>query len=183
MTVVNGHTYSFSAGGGGTGGCPGGAGKGGASGGGSIAILVLQGKVIIKNSLIRTGNGGNGGNGGKGGDGGDGGIGGVPDWNSIERPYPPAPFAPAAAFPEPCPSSGDLNKACAAYGRPGAKGGSGGAGGPGAGGWSVGILSASGASAVIDPSVQFQLGGFGSGGATEKFKGPDGRKQTHYELR
>lgn len=183
LMVVGGHPYTFYAGGGGSGGCPGDGGKGGASAGGSIAILVLQGKLVISNSLIRTGDGGAGGNGGPGGEGASGGVGGVPDWNSIDRPYPPAPFAPATAFPQPCPSSGDLSVACPAYGRSGGKGGDGGKGGPGAGGWTVGILSASGASAEIDPSTQFALGMVGTGGATDDTKGPDGRKQTHFELR
>ncbi|GEM_PF-6056583 len=126
-------------GGGGGGGCGGTAGSPGLSGGASVAILLVNSPIQIKDSLVLLGKGGDGGNGGKGGSGGAGGQGGNPGKPTCDEGGP----------------GGTGGKG----GNGGAAGGSGGGcGGPAVG---VGYLGA----APNIKNVTYQGGAGGEGGA------------------
>jgi len=161
-------------GGAGSGGCPGGAGAGATSGGGSVAVLVLAGKLTLAGSLLRTGFGGNGGNGAPGGEGGIGGRGARPgcgvgvDCNKIPVECTPAtdPYK--------------LN--CAGWGGAGGPGGKGGHGGAGAGGWTIGVVTVGAASAKHDADTSFELGAPGNGGDGATTRAPDGEQHETWAL-
>ncbi len=158
---------------GGNGGCPGKGGTPGQSGGGSVAVLVLSGKLTVIAAELRTGIGGNGGSGGDGGAGGAGALGGAPSDKPTET-----------CIPKDGPTSTSPKTGCATFGGHGGAGGRGGHGGAGAGGWTIGIVTAPGkASADVDGASKFVLGapgigGIGGGGSS----GPAGEKRMTYAL-
>jgi hypothetical protein len=140
---------------GGVGGCPGTRGTAATSGGSSVAIVLLQGTLVVKRALLRTGFAGAGGDGGAGGAGGRGGGAGTVPISEAGRAAPLA-----------CSPANDvMGVGCATYGGVGGAGGAGGHGGGGAGGSTVGILVAHGAEASLDDATELDLGRPGSGGA------------------
>ncbi|HEY5145305.1 MAG TPA: hypothetical protein VII82_00995 [Polyangiaceae bacterium] len=154
---------------GGQGGCSGQGGQPGTTGGSSVAILVIAGQLTVTRSVIRSGLGGSGGAGGVGGQGGHG----TPGYAPLQDYQAGAP-APTSACT--APSDDVYQVGCAAYGGLGGEGGVGGRGGAGAGGWSIGVLTASGAGVTIDTTTKFSLGkpgvgGLGNGGG----QAPSGR--------
>lgn len=162
----------FFGGWGGNGGCPGKGGAAGQSGGGSVAVMVLAGKVTVVASELRTGIGGNGGSGGDGGAGGAGAVGGAPSDKPTET-----------CTPKDGPTATSPKTGCATFGGHGGAGGRGGHGGAGAGGWTFGIVTAPKASADIDGATKYVLGapgigGVGGGGSS----GPAGEKRMAYAL-
>jgi hypothetical protein len=178
--TINSISYSVGAGGGGTGGCGGKPGTGGDSGGGSVALLVLGGRVKVTRSLFKTDAAGNGGDGGPGGVGGPGGAGGIPPANTAQTGFGNTDVLPGkcvAATP-----SDVLGNACHSYGGSGGQGGKGGVGGAGAGGWTIGVANASSAAVDVDTKTQFQLGKPGLGGLSGQARGPDGEKHNTYQL-
>jgi len=157
---------------GGNGGWPGKGGDPGKSGGGSVAVMVLAGRLTVSGSELRTGIGGNGGNGGAGGAGGAGAIGGAPQDKPSE-----------SCTPKDGPTSTSPKVGCAVFGGKGGNGGRGGHGGAGAGGWTIGVLTVGKATADIDAASKYLLGspgigGIGGGGAS----GASGEKRMTYAL-
>lgn len=131
---------------GGYGGCAGFAGMAGGAGGGSIALVIVDSRVVLDWSPFYTGNGGDGGNGGKGSpgqQGGDPGLGG--DSSTASGTV----------------STSNQGKA----GGRGGNGSRGGHGGAGAGGASVGIVVVGEDPALND--CTFTLGAPGNGGSSE----------------
>lgn len=161
-------------GGAGSGGCPGSPGAGAASGGGSIAVVVLAGKLTLSSSFLRTGFGGNGGNGAPGGEGGVGGRGYRPGCGT---------GVDCAKIPAECTSATDPYKLnCAGWGGVGGKGGKGGHGGAGAGGWTIGVVTVGAASVDLDAGTTFELGAPGNGGDGATTRAPDGEKHETWAL-
>ncbi len=159
----------------GSGGCPGSPGTGGESGGGAIGIVVLQGKLVLEASNIRTGFGGDGGNGGKGGAGGPGGKSGKPacpygfDCTQITQTCTPA--------------TDPWKSNCAPWGGVGGPGGDGGHGGGGVGGWSVGIVTIGAATSEYDSATTFDLGAPGKGGdGAGGIRAANGEKRKQWAL-
>ncbi len=162
---------------GGNGGCPGGGGQPGTSAGSSIAVLVISGSVTVTRSSLESSLGGTGGDGGPGGAGGSGGSGLPPLVISGPAITPPPP--------QTCtkPSQDSMMLDCAAYGGQGGNGGAGGHGGGGAGGWSVGVLMASGATSSIDGSTTITPSKGGEGGAgSQGLRAPSGQAHGQYTL-
>jgi len=159
-------------GGAGTGGCPGLPGAGASSGGGSIAVILLGGKLELIGSRIVTGFGGSGGSGAPGGKGGDGGWGGKPGCLGCTDPVPNT-----------CsPPTDPMAVGCAAWGAAGGKGGEGGHGGAGVGGWTIGILAVGSAESAYDSATEFDLGKPGTGGDGGNGRAADGQSKQRYVL-
>jgi len=125
-------------GGGGAGGTGGSGGTGGMAGGPSVAILLVDTKATISDSVLQSGKGGQGGNGGAAGPFGKGGKGG-PGGPGVD-------------------GSGD-----GGAGGSGGDGGWGGVGGGGSGGASIALLHSCGKTPVLD-SVSYLVEGGGKGG-------------------
>jgi hypothetical protein len=134
-------------GGGGAGGCPGTGATGGGGGGASIALLLVQGRVELDFSLLKTAGGGAGGAGGQGGDGSPGGQGGNGGEVYTRQNQDAS-------------STGGRG----GQGGNGGQGGRGGHGGNGAGGPSIGIWCNSTSSALEKSPVSYVLGEPGSPG-------------------
>ena len=153
-------------GGGGGGGCGGLGGIGGGGGGASIALILIDTHVILKEqSRLVTRGGGAGGAGGAGGDGGRGGLGGVGGARAkIDVPAP----------------TDNKDRQYSNYGGAGGSGGRGGTGGPGgvggggAVGPSVGIWCAGDAGVSIGEDTIVTLADGGSGGPSEGNPGAEG---------
>ena len=122
---------------GGVGGCGGSPATGGRGGGGSIALAIVNSRVVLDRVSVATGNGGNGGSGAPGGKGQPGGAPGVSGNAALHF-------------------RGE-------DGAPGGDGGLGGASGPGGGGPSIGILYVGTAPKIVEGT--FDIGVPGSGGA------------------
>jgi hypothetical protein len=158
-------------GGGGAGGCPGvGAGAGGGGGGASIAVLLVNGRVDLVSSTLKTAGGGQGGAGGRGSDGGPGGKGGLGGaGNPRVQEH----------------TSGTTTYRLEATGGPGGNGGNGGNGGRGGhggnggGGPSVGIWCGSDSSFTQRGTV-FDLGDGGLPGNGPNPRGESGIKEEQY---
>ncbi len=146
---------------GGAGGCGGTGGLAGSAGGPSVGVVVLftssstgsNSAPVIRETLIRSGNGGDGGHGGHGGDGGQGDRGGIGGELAPELRTTPS-------------LSGSTP---GGQGGPGGAGGAGGGGGGGCGGSSVGIWIESASSAPpgagsYDTDNTYSLGSAGQHG-------------------
>lgn len=140
-------------GGGGAGGCGGAGGAGGVGGGPSIALIVLQSRVNLEGSVLRTAGGGNGGEGGRGGAGGPGGEGG--------------PGGPGGV------SNGTTIAGSGGNGGRGGEGGRGGAGGGGVGGYSLGVYCEGAQVELADAGTA--LGPAGRGGVSTGLSGNPGQ--------
>jgi hypothetical protein len=161
-------------GGAGSGGCPGGPGAGATSGGGSVAVVVLAGKLTLSGSLLRTGFGGNGGSGAPGGEGGLGGRGFRADCSASVD---------CAKIPAECtPATDPYQLGCAGWGGAGGPGGKGGHGGAGAGGWTIGVVTVGAAAIDHDGGSSFELGAPGNGGDGASTRAPDGEKRKTWAL-
>lgn len=149
-------------GGGGAGGCGGNFGPGGQGGGASIALLVYNSIVIVRESALVSADAGDGGNGDVGQDG-----------QHIDG-------EPTLA------SNGGTGPNFACDGGTGAAGGNGGGGGGGAGGISVGVLSIGTTAPVLDQATTDAItvgteGAAGAGGGVDN-DGAAGIAQSVYEL-
>ncbi|WP_437623726.1 PGRS family protein [Sorangium sp. So ce1151] len=150
-----------SGGSGGAGGCGGLPGRGGGAGGASIALASVEGKVTLKDCVLKAGNGGKGGAGGDlqpGGAGGVGGVGGT--------------------------GVGGSKNAC-----DGGKGGQGGNGGPGGGGLGGPSLAIAYRGEAVRQEGQTTLmpgtageGGPGGSSNVEENAGAEGVSATEQEL-
>ncbi len=143
-------SWGGTGGGGGSGGCGGEGGFGGSSGGASVALMLTDSDIVIRNCRIVIGQGGAGGDGGPGGFGGAGGPGG----NGGER---------------------EDDSGAGGKGGEGGKGGLGGSGGGGAGGPAFGVFS--NVALSVDPEeTHFVEGsaGFGGSGSGDNGSGEPG---------
>lgn len=140
-------------GGGGSGGCGGEGGKGGGGGGASIALLLIDSNVQLKDVQFQTLGGGTGGRGGAGGTGGTGGVGGTGG---------------QGGFTSNATNNARIYSPVGGNGGNGGNGGQGGNGGPGGGGGggpSVGIWCGPNAHFVpVTPLTEDGLGSGGNGG-------------------
>lgn len=143
-------SWGGAGGGGGSGGCGGAGGEGGGHGGASVAVMLLESDITIRNCQIYGGAGGAGGSGGGGGQGGTGGDGGT-GGNSEE------------------------NSGKGGAGGRGGTGGRGGEGGGGAGGPSIGLFSNRALSVQpINTMVTQGEAGVGGSAASADGRGADG---------
>ncbi|MEM9190408.1 MAG: hypothetical protein AAGF12_14580 [Myxococcota bacterium] len=150
---------------GGSGGCGGTGGGGGKGGGGSIALLLFDSNIVLRDTHLESGVGGAGGDGARGASGTRGGRGG----------------SGGRGLPSDCGTTG-----VGGDGGPGGEGGMGGAGGGGGGGPSVPLVLA-GMSGLDDSSERFELefaaGGPGGSGAGRLNNGRNGAAEQLLDVR
>ncbi len=154
-------------GGGGSGGCGGQGGEGGGGGGASIALLLIDSQVAVKDATeLRTQGGGNGGSGGNGGPGSAGGLGGA---GGLRGARFTAATVPGVTY------AYDVLGGNGGRGGNGGSGGNGGAGGGGGGGPSVGVWCGPDAGVILqDGGVSYALGSGGTGGPSAGTSGDAG---------